>query len=92
MAGSNSNMSKRKKKRVNLTLNEGILEYANQLIEKRHYSNIVDLVEDLLRSEYERRFGSAVIAEPKEANSPPRSSARRAAGLAAGESYPAPES
>lgn len=53
-------MPKRKK---NLTLGEGVLDYADKLIDLRRFDNLTALVEQLLREEWERRQGPVTLRE-----------------------------
>lgn|SRR5688572_19630045 len=51
------------KRRVNLTLSSGVLDYADQIINLRRFNNLVELVEQLLREEYERRHGPMLLRD-----------------------------
>jgi len=51
------------KRPVNLTLEEGVLDYANKIMELRRFGTLVSLIEQLLREEWERRNGPAVLSD-----------------------------
>jgi len=51
------------KRKLNLTLEPGIYDYAVQIQAARRFPNLVALVEQLLREEWERRNGPVMIHE-----------------------------
>ena len=51
------------KRPVNLTLNERVLEFAEQIMELRGHSSLSAFIEELVRDEYERRNGPMVIQD-----------------------------
>lgn len=51
------------KKPVNLTLNERVLDLAQQIMEPLGHSSLSGFVEQLIRDEYERRSGPMVMQE-----------------------------
>jgi hypothetical protein len=58
------------KQRVNLTLDEGVLDYAKQIMALRRFNNLVALLEQLLREEYERRNGTLTMKDAPLSSSP----------------------
>jgi hypothetical protein len=58
--GYNRRMSK---KPVNLTLNQRVLELAEQVMRLRGHSSLSGFVEELIRDEYDRRHGPLVFNE-----------------------------
>jgi hypothetical protein len=61
-----------KKKASNLTLNKTVMDAADRLIDRRGYTSLTGLVEDLIRREHERVFG---LVELKVSSSTPGSMA-----------------
>lgn len=49
----------------NLTLDTRVLAFADAIMEKRGFSSLTELVQDLIRTEYEKRFGGGTeLKEP----------------------------
>jgi len=65
-----------RKKPLNLTLNERVIELAERIMDLRGHSSFSGFVEELIRDEYERRRGPLILKEdapPYKVNSSPDS-------------------
>lgn len=51
------------KKPTNLSLHTKVLEMADAIMEMRGFSSLSALSEELIRAEYERRFGAVIVQE-----------------------------